>query len=135
MNALAKLRYGSVLLGFGLCLATPMAANASIFSGTWSVSGTLGNPVAGTVAPVCKFVTSGSRIAGTCRGPNGVGNASGEFNGRAITFAWRHVATTSLGYTAIATFKGILGGDGVIRGTWRSSATPALLGRFTAIRP
>jgi hypothetical protein len=117
-----------------LMALAPAAASAATFAGTWSVAGTIGNPVVAKATPVCKLAQSGSKLAGTCRGPNGAGAAAGAVSGRAITLTWRVVATNAIGSSGIITYKGVLGNDGVIRGTWTFSTARGLVGTFTAIR-
>ncbi|MFZ1125822.1 MAG: hypothetical protein WAN59_11855 [Candidatus Baltobacteraceae bacterium] len=135
MNVSARRRFESALLGIVLLSLSPAAAGATGFAGTWSVSGTLGNPVVAKVSPVCTFAQSGVRLAGTCRGPNAAGPAAGTTNGRAISWTWRAAAQNAIGASGLATFQGTLGTDGVIRGMWKFSAEPRLIGSFTAIRP
>ena len=67
------------------------------------------------VSPVCEFRQSGDRLAGTCSGPNGGGNA--------------------VGLAGVSSFQERLGADGVVRGTWTFSGRPGVRGEFTAQRP
>jgi len=109
------------------------AAAGANFAGTWSVSGTLGDPVIGTISPVCTLKQEGAEVHGTCKGPNGFGTAQGAVDGAKILLTWKHAATTANGVDGIATLKGTLGSDGFIRGTWTDSAGPAgAWGKFTA---
>lgn len=120
------------IFGFALFAFMPSLAQADTFAGTWAVSGTLGRPVVGTVSPVCVFRQSGAAISGTCRGPNGIGSAVGAARGASIEWQWRIIATTRQGWSGIATFRGTLYRDGVIRGSWTHSGAPGYVGQFTA---
>jgi hypothetical protein len=117
-----------------LVMLAPLMARADNFAGTWAVSGTLGDPVVARVSPVCVFKQDGDALQGSCKGPNGLGAASGAVDGAKITFQWNHVATTSQGMTGTSTFKGVLGGDGFVRGTWITSGIPNAWGTFTMQR-
>jgi hypothetical protein len=134
VNSIVMLRFASALVAFALCVSLPGIANAANFAGTWAVSGTLGNPVVATASPVCVFKQDGNEIHGSCKGPNGLGSADGAVDGQKIVFNWHHVATTAVGITGTSSFKGVLESDGVIRGTWTSSAIPNAWGTFTAQR-
>jgi len=128
MKAIASLRHASALVGFALIVASPVTVNAANFSGTWTFDGTIGHPVIMQTAPVCVFRQSGNSITGNCKGPNASGSVSGAVNGRAITFVWHSVSATRRG---TATFRGTLGSDGTIRGTFTGTATPGLTGVFS----
>jgi hypothetical protein len=132
MNAIAKVRYGSALVALAIVASSASIANAANFAGTWAVSGTLGNPTVATSAPVCVFRQNGNAISGSCKGPNGIGSAVGSVNGRAILWRWNIIATTSMGLAGTATYHGVWGSDGVIRGTWTHSRRPGYYGPFTA---
>jgi hypothetical protein len=122
------------LAGFALFTVPAQPVGAANFSGTWSVSGTMTSATSiAKVSPVCTLRQSGDALSGTCRGPNGVGAATGELNGARILFQWHVARTNSIGMSGVATFHGALGPDGVIRGTWTFSGFPAT-GTFTAIR-
>jgi hypothetical protein len=123
------------LIASVLLAALPIRSNAAVnFSGTWHISGTLRTSVSvGSLAPVCVLKQSGDTILGPCRGPNGQGNATGIVNANRIQLTWNEIRTTAFGLTGVITFHGALGSDGVIRGTWTSSAVPGV-GTFTAIR-
>ena len=134
MNLIAKACFAAALAGFALCAVPAQPAGAANFSGTWSVSGTMTTATSiAKVSPVCTLRQSGDALSGTCRGPNGVGPATGELNGVRILFQWHVTRTNSIGMSGIATFHGALGSDGVIRGTWTFTGFPAS-GSFTAIR-
>jgi hypothetical protein len=83
---IAKLAYASALAGFALVASSAGSADAANFAGTWTVAGTLGNPIVATSAPVCVFRQSGNAISGSCKGPNGIGSADGSVNGRAMAY-------------------------------------------------
>ena len=131
---IAKLVYASALAAFALVASAPAPADAANFAGTWAVSGTIfsGGVVVATSAPVCVFRQSGNAISGSCKGPNGIGSADGSVNGRAIAWRWHIIATTSIGLAGIATYRGVWGSDGVVRGTWTHSRRPGASGPFTA---
>jgi hypothetical protein len=132
MNMIAKLAYASALAAFALVASATAPADAANFAGTWTVAGTLGNPVVATSAPVCVFRQSGNAISGSCKGPNGIGSAVGSVNGRAILWRWNIIATNAVGLAGIATYHGVWGSDGVVRGTWTHSRRPGAYGPFTA---
>ena len=131
MDRIAKACFASALAGLALLAAPTQPAGAANFSGTWSVSGTMTN--GNKVSPVCTLRQSGDALSGTCRGPNGVGTATGELNGARILFQWHVARTNAIGMSGVATFHGVLGPDGVIRGTWTFTGFNAT-GSFTAIR-
>ena len=132
MNMIAKIGCASALAVFGLVASATAPADAANFAGTWSVSGRIGNPVVATSAPVCVFRQSGNAISGSCKGPNGIGSADGVVNGRAIAWRWHIIATTSIGLAGTATYRGVWGSDGVVRGTWTHSRRLGASGPFTA---
>ena len=134
MNAIAKGRYGSALVALAIVASFASIANAANFAGSWAVSGRLGNPVVATSAPVCVFRQAGNAISGSCKGPNGIGSADGSVNGRAIAWRWHIIATNAVGLAGTATYRGVWGSDGVIRGTWTHSRRPGYNGPFTAQR-
>jgi len=131
VNTFVKLRYASALAGFALAISFPGIAGAANFAGSWAFSGTLGNPVLATSAPICVFRQNGSAISGSCKGPYGIGSANGSVNGSAIYFQWHVIATRAGGLGGIATYHGYWGGDGVVRGTWWHSTYPGIVGNFT----
>ncbi len=130
MNALKRLFAGAVV-ACALALVFPIIAEAVTFAGTWAVSGRLG--ATGSVSPVCVFRQSGIAVSGTCKGPNGTGSALGAVRGAAIEWQWHVVRTDPQGYSGIVTFRGTLGSDGVIRGTWAFAGVDGI-GEFTAQR-
>lgn len=109
----------------------PSAARAADFSGTWVVNGTIGSPPVGTVSPVCVFKQDGKDVRGSCKGPHGLGPAHGTVDGEKISWHWDDEATDKTGSTGTATFNGVLGADGTIKGTWISTAIPDASGTFT----
>jgi serine-type D-Ala-D-Ala carboxypeptidase/endopeptidase len=103
-------------------------------SGTWAFTGTIeasGQIV--TTAPVCVFQQASGRLTGDCKGPNGVGPATGTVDGRRVSWRWDETADTPSGASGRASFDGTLGSDGVLRGqvTFSGVATP---GTFTGQR-
>jgi hypothetical protein len=134
MNSIAKFCSATALAAFALCVFSPGVANAANFAGAWAVRGTLGRPVIASATPECVFRQAGNRIAGACRGPNSAGAAAGAVNGQAIIWQWNITVTNAIGIKGIATFKGVWGRDGVLRGTWTHSARPGVGGVFTALK-
>lgn len=134
MNMIAKIGYAGALAVFAVVGSAAAPADAASFAGSWAVSGTLfaGSVVVGTSAPVCVFRQSGNTIAGSCKGPNGIGSVDGSVSGRAIVWRWHVIATTSIGLAGIATYRGVRGIDGVVRGSWTHSRRPGASGPFTA---
>jgi hypothetical protein len=129
-----KARHVGALIGFLLVVA-PLTADAADFAGTWTFSGTIasGDAVV-TSAPVCVFRQSGDTVSGSCKGPNGIGSATGNLNGSALFFEWHIIPTNSRGLGGIATYHGVWGSDGVVRGTWSHSALPGIVGNFSGQR-
>jgi hypothetical protein len=132
MTLKTRLRLASALAGFAIVVSSAGVANAATFAGTWAYSATLGRPVIATSAPVCVLRQSGNTLSGSCKGPNGIGSGAGIVNGRAILLQWHHIATTSIGRTGTATYHGVWGSDGVVRGTWVDTVWPGVTGTFTA---
>jgi hypothetical protein len=108
---------------------TTSAAGAN-FAGTWAVSGLLGNPAFVTVTPDCTFQQDGDKISGTCEGPGAKGSVDGVVDGSTIVWNWHMVAKTPRGLAGVATFKAVLGSDGIMTGTWTHSAVDGV-GKFT----
>jgi hypothetical protein len=128
--------FGKVILAgavLACAFAAPTIARAADFSGNWSVAGHMSMPGGGwaQVSPVCKFQQSGGAISGYCKGPNGEGPAAGKEFGAKIVWHWDVTATTSLGRSGVVSFSGILGSDGIIRGTWITTAFPGYTGDYT----
>lgn len=110
---------------------TPAIVGAADFSGTWVVNGTIGTPAVAQVSPVCVLKQDGKGIRGSCKGPHGLGPAQGKVDGEKIVWHWDDEATDKSGFTGTSTFSGILGSDGVVNGTWTSTAVPNESGTFT----
>jgi hypothetical protein len=123
----------SALASLGILLSSSGAAAAD-FSGTWAISGTLGDPVIVTATPNCTFQQDGDKISGTCKGPNATGSVDGMVDGSTITWNWHAVPITARGLGGVATFKGVLGADGTLSGTWTHSAVDGVAGKFSAQR-
>jgi hypothetical protein len=81
---------------------------------------------------VCVFRQNGNAISGSCKGPNAIGSADGSVNGRAIAWRWHTIASNAVGLNGTATYRGVWGSDGVVRGTWTHSRRPGYSGPFTA---
>jgi hypothetical protein len=132
MRTLTRFGFACALLAGAALLAFPGTASAADFSGNWSIAGHMTTDVGvAQVSPVCKFVQAGGAITGECKGPNGEGPAAGKVFGDKIIWHWNHTATTAYGATGVSSFTGILGSDGVIRGTWGSTMAPGYTGDWT----
>ncbi len=135
MGTVAKMRYAPALIAFAMFIASAGSADAANFAGRWSVGGSVvGGGYVTTIAPVCVLQQVGARIAGACRGPNNGGAAAGTVSGGVIVWQWRMVALTRLGFSGIATFRGVLGPGGIVRGQWRLTSHPGYVGNFTMKR-
>ena len=109
--------------------AFPGIADAANFAGTWTFSAVMATAQS---SPVCVLRQSGNAVAGTCKGPNGMGAASGIVNGNAILLRWSAIRTNAIGMSGLITYHGTWGSDGVIRGTWTASPIPGEVGTFSA---
>jgi hypothetical protein len=116
MNLFTKVSLACAVGAVMIFAAAPRPADAAGASGRWSISGHSAS--GSSVTPVCVITQSGGRISGTCRGPNASGPVAGTVNGATIAFSWRTMATTGVGYTGVVSFRGVLGRDGVVRGTY-----------------
>ena len=125
----------ALLAGVTIALAAGNTASAADFSGTWSASAVFeqNGQIAYTTTPVCTFQQSGSRISGTCKGPNALGPAVGTADGATISWQWTATANAT-GRTGVSTWKGTLDSDGVIRGHMSGAAKPGVTAPFTAQR-
>jgi hypothetical protein len=134
MRGIVKLGVGAAI-GLALAISSPARADEVDFSGAWSVSGRIitGNLLT-YVSPVCVFRQAGDQLTGSCKGPNGAGSASGVIDGADISWQWHMIATTAVGLNGLSTFRGTLGRDRVIRGSWTFSHLPNASGGFTAQR-
>ena len=129
MNLPIKLRSAGALAGFALILSNSGIAEAANFAGSWAVAGTMRNGA--TTAPVCVFRQVGNKVAGTCKGPSGIGSAAGVVSGSAIVWRWNRIATARIQVNGIVIYKGVWGAAG-LRGTWTDSASPGYVGTFSA---
>ena len=121
MNPFTRASLAWAVAAMTIFAAAPRPADAAGASGRWSVSG---RSAYSSVTPVCLITQAGSRISGTCRGPNAAGPVSGTVVGATIAFQWRTTATTRVGVTGMVTFRGVLGRDGVVRGTYTLTGSP-----------
>jgi hypothetical protein len=125
MRVMTTLRSLAAPTALALAFAAPIAAEAANFAGTWTFTGTFVYRGSSYVtAPVCVLRQSGNALAGSCKGPNAIGSASGTVNGRAFTLQWHAIANT--GRTGVSTLKGTWGADGVVRGTITSTSAPGI---------
>jgi hypothetical protein len=87
-----------------------------------------------TIAPVCVFRQSGNTLAGSCKGPAGIGSVTGGgVNGARITWRWNRIATSSAQVNSVVTFFGLLGPRG-ITGTFKDSYRPGGTGVFSGYK-
>jgi len=88
-----------------------------------------------TISPVCKFKQDDNRITGSCKGPSYLGSVEGAVDDKTIVWHWYGVAIQKDQEPNVtATFKGTLGSDGLIRGSWTDSLVEDASGIFTAQR-
>jgi hypothetical protein len=116
MNLLSKASIACALASVAIVAASPRVADAAGASGRWSLSGHGAD--GSSIAPVCQIVQSGSRVSGTCIGPNGRGPMAGTISGATIAFQWRTTATTRVGFTGVVTLRGVMERDGAVHGTY-----------------
>jgi hypothetical protein len=114
----------------------PPSREGNDLSGTWVVSAMIesNGQMAATATPVCTFQQAGARITGTCEGPNALGPASGAVTGDKVAWKWVANAYTAQGTSMTVSFHGMLGHDGVVRGTVTASGLRGLVGHFTQQR-
>jgi hypothetical protein len=116
MNLLSKASIACALASVAVVSAAPRIADAAGASGRWSVTGH--GPDGSSVTPVCQIVQSGSRVSGTCIGPNGRGPIAGTISGATISFQWRTTRTTAVGFTGVVALRGVMERDGAVHGTY-----------------
>ena len=131
MRRRSTLRSASAFFGFAIAVTTPILAGAANFGGSWDFRGTM-LPVE-TIAPVCVLRQSGSVIAGSCKGPAGIGSAQGSTSGSRVVLQWTRLATSRLQNNSVVTFRGVVNG-GSFSGTWTDSVFPGHAGTFAARR-
>jgi hypothetical protein len=133
MISITRIRCATALIGLALMVSSSARAEDMDFSGSWSVSGRIvtGNLLT-WVSPICVFQQTEDQLKGSCKGPNGAGSATGAIDGADISWQWHMVATNAIGLNGLSTFRGTLGRDNVIRGSWTFSHLPNSSGTFTA---
>jgi hypothetical protein len=131
MNSMVMRRLA--IAGFALGAFFPAGASAANFAGAWAVAGIMGKSIVSTTAPVCVFRQVGNELAGSCKGPSGIGSAHGVVSGSLIAWQWNRIATSPVQVNGIVIYKGTLVPGG-LRGTWTDSARPDVVGTFTARR-
>ena len=135
MRHACKTAWATGSIALALLAGAPARAQFPDFSGPWSVSGQIvTSNMLTTVAPVCTFQQVRARLTGFCRGPNAAGPATGLVNGPTVSWQWQMNPTTPLGFGGVSTFRGSLGPDNVIRGSWNHSQLGYASGPFTAQR-
>lgn len=126
----------AAMAGLGLfgAAGAACAAEANV-AGTWAISGRIEADGALAVArPQCVFQQAAGAVTGTCKGPNSHGSVTGTIAGEKVSFRLETIPDTDVGMHGLATFEGVLGADGVIRGTWTAAQLPGASGEFTAER-
>jgi hypothetical protein len=111
-------------------------AAAADLTGFWQITAQMedqGQTVA-QATPLCEFHEASMRLSGTCKGPNSEGPAIGAVVGNHVTWEWQAKALTAAGGSGTISFKGDIGSDGVIEGTWTADLLPGLTGKFTQRR-
>jgi hypothetical protein len=133
----AYVKLAALTLGSVIAWAAPTLASADDFAGSWAVSGVIhgDGPVVLSIAADCVFQQTGTIIAGTCKGPYGLGPASGTVVGPKIAFEAVVKATAPGGLSGALAFAGAVGPDNVIRGEVKYAGLPGHVGAFTAQRP
>jgi len=118
-------------------VSAPIAASAADFAGTWKVDGSEKQPGSTfVIAAVCQFQQAGVVLTGTCKGPNGIGPASGKLVGPTkVEWECNVTPTDRVGFRGLIKLAGVMGADGVVRGEFSLSTAPALRGTFTQVRP
>lgn len=132
MTSIVRLRCIGAIAGFALFLCTAGIADAANLAGTWAVTTTLKSGVVFSY-PVCAVRQAGDEISGTCKGPAYLGAISGAVDGQKIVFEWRRIPSAG-GVVNTQTFRGALGADGSLRGTWIDTGMPGVVGVWTAHR-
>jgi hypothetical protein len=122
------------LLGLGLIAAGAASAQSVNIAGAWRIAGQIvvGNEFV-SATPVCTFRQTGTRLSGTCIGPNATGPITGVVSGRAVSWTWSNQATTRIGLTGLTSFNGTYENSRLISGVMTSSAS-AGRGTFTQTR-
>lgn len=116
-----------ILTGRPLFKVTDTVKTADV-SGSWQVDAHYEG--GGTAKPVCFFQQAGSRLTGTCKGPNSIGIATGSVSGQRIVFDWAASAYTPIGGSGVASFVGTV--DLEKRQMSGTTAMSGVAGTFTA---
>jgi hypothetical protein len=95
-----------------LAISKVYAADADV-SGAWTIEAKCER---GGALPVCFFQQAGTKITGTCKGPNSLGTASGTVKGRSVEFVWDSTAYTRAEGPVRGEFFGTVNPDGTITG-------------------
>jgi hypothetical protein len=130
MPARHKVASALVALAFAVCI--PTVARADV-SGNWQIVGHIELPNGNVFqsSPVCKFKQDGVAISGQCKGPNSAGTAKGTLTGDKVVFQMYTHAITPYGFNGTSYFSGVIGPDGVMRGTYTTSETEGYSGAWT----
>jgi hypothetical protein len=117
--------------------AVPALASADDFAGTWDIVGAIhgDGPVVLNVTSVCELQQTGTIIAGTCKGADALGPASGTAVGAKIGWTADVKATAPNGANGLFSFAGVLGADRIIRGEVKWAGMPGRVGTFIAHHP
>jgi len=126
----ARHKLAIVLAAFAFA-CVPNVAKGDV-SGNWQIVGHIQYPDGiFQSSPVCKFKQDGVAISGQCQGPNSKRTVKGTVTGSKVVFQMYTHAITPLGFDGTSYFSGVIGSDGVIRGTYTTSATEGYSGDWT----
>jgi hypothetical protein len=112
------------------------SAQTADLSGTWTFEGVLESKgqVVMVARPLCVFQQAGGKLVGSCKGPGGLGVATGTVDGQKVSWKWDETASSPNGVTGVGSFEGSLGADNVIRGDVTFSSQPDAAGTFSGRR-
>jgi hypothetical protein len=129
--AILTTKFRLALVGIALAAFSPDMVSAADFAGAWAISGVMGHSEISATAPVCVLRQLGNKVAGTCKGANGIGSAAGVVGGSKIVLRWNRIARDRLQVNGVVIYSGTWGSAG-LRGTWTDSARPGVVGTFAA---
>ena len=115
-----------LLLQLPICvglLSQTTAEETPDYSGQWQVQAKIGpvrvlgrSHVTLTTTPLCILQQGGSKVTGTCKGPNNIGTVTGTVEGQRIQFRWSAVPYKPLGISLELSFDGSLQPESSITG-------------------
>ncbi|WP_116400499.1 hypothetical protein [Methylovirgula sp. 4M-Z18] len=105
------------------------------FSGNWSVVGDLSSR-RGTIVfmSTCGLDQIGSQVSGTCEGQKSSCALTGVVKGNDIRWTCRTLTTDQPNLTGAFTFRGAVGNDHIVHGTWGHSRFARRRGYFFMVR-